>query len=255
VNVIALVKYVPSPQGTPQLGPDHRLVRTGGDGALDPGDEFGLEAALQLAQSTGGEVTVISMGPEVAATAIQRALAMGADRGVLITDETLAGADALVTARVLAAAIGRAPFDLVIAGVESTDGYTGTVPATIAGLLGVPSATFARAIDAQDDAIRIERQTESGYDVVVCPLPAVVTVTAGATEPRYPTLKGIMSAKSKPVDLVSVADLGLAPEDLRSTQSVAQVTDAPAEAGGEVIQAADDAVARIADLLAEAKVI
>jgi electron transfer flavoprotein beta subunit len=253
VNVVALVKFVPSPQGTPQLGPDHRLVRT--DGALDPGDEFGLEAALQLAQATGGEVRVISMGPEVAATAVQRALAMGADNGVLIADETLAGADALVTARVLAAAIGRAPFDLVVAGVESTDGYTGTVPATLAGLLGVPSATFARAIESQDEAIRIERQTETGYDVVVCPLPAVVTVTAGATEPRYPTLKGIMSAKSKPVDHVSAADLGLRPEDLASTQSVVEVTDAPAKARGEVIQAADDAVARIADLIAEAKVI
>jgi len=255
VNVVALVKFVPSPQGTPQLGPDHLLVRTGADGALDPGDEFGLEAALQLAQATGGEVTVISMGPEVATTAVQRALAMGADKGVLITDDALAGADALVTARVLAAAIGRAPFDLVIAGVESTDGYTGTVPATIAGFLGAPSATFARAISSEGDAVRIERQTETGYDVVVCPLPAVVTVTAGATEPRYPTLKGIMSAKSKPVDRLSAADLGLSPEDLVSTQSVADVTDAPAKAGGEVIQAADDAVARIADLLAEAKVI
>ncbi len=126
MNIIALVKYIPNPEGTPQMGPDHRLVREGVEGALDPGDEHVVEAALQLAEQSGGEVTVLSMGPGPALAAIRRALSMGAHKGVLITDAALPGADTLVTARVLAAAIKRGEFDLVIGGVESTDGYTGT---------------------------------------------------------------------------------------------------------------------------------
>lgn len=255
MNVVVLVKYVPNPQGTPQLGPDNLLLREGVEGALDPGDEYALEAGLQLVEAGGGEVAVISMGPDAAITAVQRALAMGADRGELITDPALRGADVLVTARVLAAAIGRSPFDLVIGGVESTDGYTGTLPATLAELLGLPSVTFAREFEVESGAVRAERQTETGYDVVTCPLPAVVSVTSGATDPRYPSLKGIMSAKQKPVERLSAADLGLAEDDLVASQSVASVTDMPRKAAGEVIQAGPDAAARIADLLAEAKVI
>ncbi|MDP9297060.1 MAG: electron transfer flavoprotein subunit beta/FixA family protein [Actinomycetota bacterium] len=255
VNVVALVKYVPNPQGTPRLGPDDLLVRQGVDGALDPGDEYGVETALQIAEAGGGEVLALSMGPDEANAAIQRALAMGADRGFLVTDPALRGADSLVTARVLAAAIAQAPFDLVIAGVESTDGYTGTLPMTIAELLGVPSVTFARTVSVDGGTIRAERQTETGFDVVECPLPAVVTVTSGATEPRYPSLKGIMSAKQKPVQRSSAADLGLASDELVPTQSVVAVHDAPAKASGEVVPAGPETAARIADLLAEAKVI
>ncbi len=256
MNVIVLAKYVPNPQGTPTLGPDNLLVRSGVEGALDPGDEYGLEAALQAVEKHGGEVTAVSMGPDEASAAIQRALAMGASKGVLVTDDALRGADVLVTARVLAAAIRRTgAFDLVIGGIESTDGYTGTLAATLAELLGIPSATVGRRLEVEEGGVRIERQTETGYDVVECRLPALVTVTAGATEPRYPTLKGIMSAKQKPVERVSVADLGLSAEDVTPAQSVVAVEDAPAKAGGEVIQAGDGAAARIADLLSEAKVI
>lgn len=256
MNVVVLAKYVPNPQGTPTLGPDNLLVRSGVEGALDPGDEYPLEAALQAVEKHGGEVTAVSMGPEEASAAIQRSLAMGAHKAVLVTDDALRGADVLVTARVLAAVIRRiGSFDLVIGGVESTDGYTGTLTATLAELLGVPSATVGRRLVVQESGVRIERQTETGYDVVECPLPALVTVTAGATEPRYPTLKGIMSAKQKPVERLSVADLGLSAEDVISAQSVVAVEDAPAKAGGEVIQAGDGAAARIADLLSEAKVI
>jgi electron transfer flavoprotein beta subunit len=177
---------------------------------------------------------------------------MGAHKGVLVTDPTLRGADAWVTARVLTAAIGRAPFDLVIAGAESTDGYTGTVPVTIAELLGVASVTAVRKLDADGDDFVLERQTESGYDVLRAPRPAMITVTAGATDPRYPSLKGIMAAKSKPMDRLTTADLGL--DGLTANQSVASVTDAPAKAGGEIVTG-DDAVVRIADLLSDAKVI
>jgi electron transfer flavoprotein beta subunit len=192
------------------------------------------------------------MGPAEALAGVQRGLAMGAHRGLLVTDPGLRGADALVTARVLAAAVGRIDYDLVIAGVESTDGYTGTMPATLAELLGVAAVTAVRKLEPDGDDFRAERQTESGYDVLTAPKPALITVTAGATQPRYPSLKGIMAAKSKPVETVSAADLGVS--DLTPTQTVAAVTDAPAKAGGEIVTG-DDAVARIADLLADAKVI
>jgi electron transfer flavoprotein beta subunit len=254
MNVVVCVKYVPEPEGTPALGSDHLLVREGVNGGLDPGDEVGVELALQLVEREGGEVTVVSMGPDVAIAAVQRALAMGAHRGVLITDPALRGADSLATARVLAAAIGRRPYDLVVAAVESADGYTGTMPVTMAELLDLPSATFARKVDLDGGELRIERQTAAGYDVVVAPLPALVTLTLGATEPRYPSLKGIMAAKQKPIEHVTLADLGLGGDRVAATQRVTEVTAAPPKPGGEIVEG-DDGVARIADLLAEAKVI
>jgi electron transfer flavoprotein beta subunit len=252
MNITVCTKYVPNPTGTPELGSDNLLVRTAGNGALDPGDEYGLELALQLTEASGGEVTVVSMGPAEALAGVQRALAMGAHKGVLVTDEGLRGADALVTARVLAAVIARTNADLVIAGAESTDGYTGTVPVTVAELLGIASVTAVRKLETDDDGFRVERQTEAGYDVLRAPSPALITVTAGATEPRYPSLKGIMAAKSKPVEHLTAADLGVS--DLTSAQSVGTVADAPAKAGGEIVSG-DEAIGRIADLLAEAKVI
>ncbi len=169
MQVAVLVKYVPEPAGTPSLGPDNRLVRAGVEGALDPGDEFAVEAALQLTETHGGEVTLVSMGPELANAAVRKGFSMGAHAGVLITDATFEGADALATARVLAAALSRATFDLVLAGVESTDGYTGTTPMTVAELAGLPSATFARKVEVTDGTLRVERQTEAGYDVVDLP--------------------------------------------------------------------------------------
>jgi electron transfer flavoprotein beta subunit len=255
VNVVVLVKYVPEPLGTPTLGEDLLLVREGVEGALDPGDEFAVEAGLQLVEAQGGDVTLLSMGPEVAMSAIRKGLSMGATAGVLISDEALRGADALVTARVLAATVRRNAFDLVLAGVESTDGYTGTLPMTVAEILGIPSATFARTVEVNDGRLRIERQTEGGFDVVACPLPALATVTGSAAEPRYPTLKGIMSAKQKPVEQITVTDLGLSADDLQPSQRVTAATPAPEKGPGEILQAGDDAYARVADLLAEAKVI
>lgn len=255
MNVVVLVKWVPAPQGTPEMGPDNLLVRAGVEGALDPGDEVGLEAGLQLVEREGGEVTVVSMGPDEALAAVQRALAMGAHRGVMITDDALRGADALGTAKVLAAAVQRQPFDLVVAGVESTDGYTGTLPVTVAELLDLPSATFARKVDVDDGQIRIERQTETGYDVVSGSMPVLVTVTAGANEPRFPSLKGVMQAKQKPLERLSLADLDLTADDVAALQSVVAVQDAPAKAAGRIVGADEDAATVIADLLADAKVI
>jgi electron transfer flavoprotein beta subunit len=254
MNIAVLVKYIPNPEGTPEMGPDNRLRREGVDGGLDPGDEHGVEAALQLAGGDG-EVTVVTMGPEAAGAALRRALSMGAHKAVQITDDSLKGADTLVTARVLAAAIKKSEFDVVIAGVESTDGYTGTLPMTLAGLLGVPNVTFARKLEMADGKVRIERQTELGYDVVESELPVVVTVTAGATDPRYPTLKGIMQAKQKPVERYSVSDLGLSPDDVAPTQRITGVDAAPEKGPGEIVEDDGSGAQRIAQFLQEAKVI
>ena len=256
MNVVVLTKWVPEPEGTPTLGENGLLVREGADGSLYPGDVFGLSAAVDVVVAGGvGYITVLRMGPVIAQAALLRGLSMGAHQGVRITDDSLRGADSLVTARVLAAAIKRKPFDLVVGGVESTDGYTGIVPAAIAELLGLPSLTFARELHLSDDTLTIERQTAAGYDVVVAPLPLVITVTAGATEPRYPSLKGVMAAKSKPVETLTVADLGLSSDDVTATQTVANVDDAPPKQGGETVEFDETTAARIADLLAEAKVI
>ena len=250
-----LVKWVPEPQGMPTLGPDHLLVREGADGSLDPGDEYGLERALQLVERDGGEVIAISMGPEVAVAAVQRALAMGATRGVFVSDDTLRGADTLVTARVLAAAIRSVDADLVVAAVESTDGYTGTLPITVAELLSLPSVTFVTSLDVVGSVLHAERQTAAGAETVESQLPALITVTTGVAEPRYPSLKGVMAAKSKPLDRPSLADLGLAGDDVRSSQTVVSVEAAPEKAGGRVTDAGPETAAEIADLLAEARVI
>ncbi|MFN2589333.1 MAG: electron transfer flavoprotein subunit alpha [Actinomycetota bacterium] len=253
MNVVALVKYIPNPTGVPEMGEDFRLKREGVEGALDPGDEHGIEAALQLGE--GGEVTYVSMGPEPAMAAIRKALSMGGDRGILITDDSLKGADALVTARALAAAIKRNQYDLVVAGVESTDGYTGTMPQALAEFLGIPSVTFARKLEVSDGTLRVERQTETGYHVVETPLPALVTVTAGVNDPRYPTLKGIMQSKQKPVEQLSVSDLGLSGEEARATQEVVGMEPVPEREAGEVVEDAGEAPAKVVDFLKKAKVI
>jgi electron transfer flavoprotein beta subunit len=172
-----------------------------------------------------------------------------------VSDDGLRGADAMVTARVLSAAITKSEFDVVIAGVESTDGYTGTLPMTIAGLLGVPSVTFARKLEVADGRVRIERQTELGYDVVEADLPVVVTVTAGATDPRYPTLKGIMQAKQKSVERYAVGDLGLSADDVAPTQKVDAVDAAPEKGPGEIVEDDGSGAEKITAFLQEAKVI
>jgi electron transfer flavoprotein beta subunit len=254
-NVVVLAKYIPNPGGTPEMGDDFRLKREGVEGGLDPGDEPGVEAALQIVEASDGEVTVVSMGPEPANAAVRRALSMGAHKGVLITDDSLKGSDVLVTARVLAAAIKRQNPDLVIAGVESTDGSTGTMPMALAEFLGFPSLTFAREIEVKDGSVVIHRQTETGYQVVESSLPALITVTAGINEPRYPTLKGIMQAKQKPMEQLSVADLGLSGDEVKATQEVIGVEPAPEKQAGEVIEDGAEAPAKVVQFLKEAKVI
>lgn len=255
MNIVVCVKHIPDPNIPGQLDGD-RLKRVGVQGVLDPGDEFGVEAGLQLKEAHGGEVTLVSMGPPAAMEAIRRGLSMGADKGVLVSDASLQGACALVTARVIAAAIKRSgPFDLVIAGVESTDGYTGTMPSTLAELLDVPQVTFVKKLDSADGSITANRQTVDGYHVVEAPLPALITVTAGVNAPRYASFKGIMAAKKKPVDTLSVGDLGLSNDDVTSMQHIASVGSAEERKAGEVIEDDGTGAQRVADFLKEAKVI
>jgi electron transfer flavoprotein beta subunit len=254
MNVAVLVKYIPNPEGTPEMGPDFRLKREGVEGGLDPGDEHGVEAALQLVGSDG-EVTVVTMGPEPAVGALRRALSMGGHRAIHIVDDALKGADALATARVLAATLKRSRYDLIIGGVESTDGSTGTLPMTVAEFLGIPSVTFTKHLEIKDGTLLAQRQTEAGYDEVESALPAVVTVTAGANEPRYPTLKGIMQAKQKPMEKLAVDDLGLSADDIKATQEVLGIEPVPAKEGGEILEAGEEAPAKVVELLVKAKVI
>jgi electron transfer flavoprotein beta subunit len=254
MNVVVCVKQVPDPNSVGQLDPStHNLKREGVEVVLDPGDEFGIEAGLQLAEAHGGQVTVVSMGPEKGLDAIRKALAMGAAKGVLVSDPSLAGADALTTAKVLAAAIQREGFDLVIAATESTDGYTGVVPQAVAEYLGVPAVTFAKAIESDGSTLKVRRQTEAGYDRVEATLPAVVSVTAGVNEPRYPSLKGIMAAKNKPVDRLNVADLGL--DGLTRGQAIVSVQPAEQRQAGEMVEDDGTAAHRVVEFLAAKKVI
>jgi electron transfer flavoprotein beta subunit len=256
VNVTILAKYVPNPSGDPpEIGPDFRLRREGPEGGLDPADEPSVEIGRRLAAEAGGEVTVVSMGPEPAIRAVRRALALGAHKAVLITDDSLRGADTLATARVLAAAIKRQPYDLVIGGVESSDGYTGTLPMTLAEFLGVPCVTFARQVVLKTGSVSIQRQTASGYDVVECALPSLVTVTAGVAEVHVPSFKEISKARQKPIELLSLGDLGLRPDDVRPTQEVTAIEFGQEKQAGEVIDDEAQAPARIMQFLQEAKVL
>ena len=220
---------------------------------LDPGDECGVEEALQLKEAHGGEVVLVSMGPERAKDAIRKGLSMGADRGILVSDPALAGADALVTARVLAGAIKAEEPDLVICGTESYDGSTGMVPPMLAELLGCPQLTFAKKVEVAGSTIKVHRQTADGYQVVEAATPALVTVTAAIAEPRYASLKGIMAARSKEIKQLSLSDVGVDRSD--SAESIEGMADAEARKAGEVIEDDGTAVDKIVQVLAAAKVL
>src|ERR1700680_3563872 len=188
LNVFVTVKQTPDPNAAPRLGDNFRLVRDGVELVMDQGDEYGVEEGLQLAEKTGGQVTVVSMGPEKANDAIRKALSMGAEAGILISDPTLAGSDGLGTARAIAAAVKDRGFDIIICGTKSADGSTGMVPPQIAEVLGIPHLSFAKKLDVEGNKVQVQRQTADGYVTIECETPVVVTVTGGLNEPRYPTL-------------------------------------------------------------------
>lgn len=254
MKIVVCVKQIPDPASPYELDPESYFVVRPTDQVLDDTDRYGVEVALQLSDEIGeaASVTLLSMSPGGSQQGIRQALAMGADGAILVEDETLRGADALTTSMVLAAAAKRAEADLVITGTESTDGYTGVVPQQVAELMGVPSLTFARKVEHVDGKMRIERQTQAGYDVVEGALPAVLSVTSGVVEPRYPTFKGIMQAKSKPVETLTASDLGVTPA---VSQTIASVDDVAARAAGDIVEDEGEGHLRIIEKLEEVKVI
>jgi electron transfer flavoprotein beta subunit len=260
MNVVVCVKQIPDPAAPGALDPVTHLLKREGKLILDDSDAYGVEMALQLVHAAGsGEVSLVSMAPNGETSGLRTALAMGAVKAVLVSDPALAGSDALGTAKVLAKAIGRlGEVDLVVAATESTDGYTGTTPEQLAELLALPSVTFAKKIEVADGTAKVQRQTEAGYDDVECELPALVTVTAGVVEPRYPSFKGIMAAKSKPVDQVTIADLGLEASSVGqagSGQNIVSVVAAEARKAGQIIEDDGEGFAKIVAFLENLKVI
>ncbi len=259
MNVVVCVKQIPDPAEPGQLDPETKTLKRDGKLILDESDSYGVEMALQLVDAAGGgEVTLVSMAPNNEVGGIRTALAMGAAKAILVSDPALAGTDTLGTAKVLAAAIKRAEPDLVLTATESSDGYTGTIPEQVAGLLDLPSVTFAKHIEVGDGKVSVQRQTEQGYDDVECPMPAVVSVTAGVVEPRYPSFKGIMAAKSKPVDELTVADLGIDAGSVGwagGQQEIVDVSAAEAREAGEIIADEGEAHLNIVAFLDQLKVL
>ena len=252
MQVVVCVKQIPDPASPSSLDPaTNRLVRPP-EQVLDDTDRYGIEVGLQLGEKTGGAVTLVSMGPTGTMQGVRQALAMGADKAVIVDDAALGGSDALTTAKILASVARREGFDVLVAGVESTDGYSGVVPQMMAELLGVPALTFARKVELDGAGLRIERQTSAGFDVVHADPPAVLAVTAGAVEPRYPTFRGIMAAKNKPIDRLTAADLGVGGD---AGQEVVSVAPAPERQAGEVVEDGGTGHLRIVEFLEGAKVI
>ena len=258
MKIVVCVKQIPDPATPGSLDSSTNALKRDGKLILDDSDAYGVEMALQLATAAGGgEVSIVSMAPNGEMSGMRTALAMGAARGVLVSDPALAGSDALTTARVLAAAIQKVGMpDLVVAATESTDGYTGTVPEQIAEVLGLPSVTFAKKVKVDGGTLKIDRQTEAGYDEVECPLPALSSVTAGVVEPRYPSFKGIMDAKKKEIVTVTAGDLGVTPVGWSGAgQKVASVSQAEARKAGQVIEDDGEAFNKIVAYLETLKVI
>jgi electron transfer flavoprotein beta subunit len=260
MNVVVCVKQIPDPADPGSLDPNTKTLNRSAKLILDESDSYGVEMALQLVtKAGGGEVTLVSMAPNSEVSGLRTALAMGAAKAVLVSDEALQGTDALGTAKVLAKAIERAgEADLILTATESSDGYTGTVPTQIAELLGLPSVTFAKEIHLEGGNAKVQRQTESGYDDVESPLPAVVSVTAGVVEPRYPSFKGIMAAKSKPVDEVKLADLGIDAATVGwagGGQEIVEIVKAEERESGTIVEDDGEGFQKVVDFLAELKVI
>jgi electron transfer flavoprotein beta subunit len=259
MNIVVLVKQVPDTESERKLVPGAgTLDRAAADGLINELDEYAIEEGLRLAEAHGGEVTILSVGPERAAESIRKALSMGADKAVHVLDDGIAGSDALATSAVIAAALTAVGFDLVIAGSESTDARTGVVPAMLAERLGVPQLTLASKVEVDGSRVTIRRVSDEGLDVVQGSLPAVISVVEKINEPRYPSFKGIMAAKKKPVRTMTLADLEVPAESVGLGGSVTSVTDfaaRPPRAAGVIVKDEGDGGAKVAGFLAERKFI
>jgi electron transfer flavoprotein beta subunit len=260
MNIVVLVKQVPDTYSERKLRSDGTLDRDATDAVLDEINERAVEAALQLKEAhDGSEVTVLTMGPDRSTDAIRKALSMGADKAVHLSDEALAGSDAVQTARALAKAIGTVEgVDLVVAGNEASDGRTAAVPAMVADVLGLPALTHAREITVEGSSVTVKRETDDGITTLTAELPAVVSVGEKINEPRYPSFKGIMAAKKKPVATLGLADAGIDASEVGLAAALTSVTSSqpkPPKSAGEKVTDEGDGGQKIAAYLVSQKLI
>lgn len=258
MKIAVLVKEVPDTWSDRKIDESTKRVDRGGDVVIDEINEKAVEAALLVKEANDGEVTAVTMGPKNALDAVRKALAMGADAGIHIMDDALGGSDAVQTSAALAAALASRGFDLVIAGNESTDGRTAAIPAMLAERLRLAQATFLRTLSVKDGTVSGERMVEDGHVEVSAPLPALVSVTEQIAEARFPNFKGIMAAKKKPVETLTLADLGIEASEAGGENSwsvVDTVTAKPPREGGTIIKDDGTAGQQLADYLASAKLI
>ncbi|WP_033291972.1 electron transfer flavoprotein subunit beta/FixA family protein [Amycolatopsis jejuensis] len=259
-NIVVLVKQVPDTYSERKLsGSDNTLDRESADAVLDEINEKAVEEALKIKEAGEGEVTVISVGPDRATDAIRKALSMGADKAIHVSDEALHGSDAIATAKVIAAAIGKVEgFDLILAGNEASDGRGAAVPAIVAELLGLPQLTYVRQLNVEGTAVKADRETEDGITHLEANLPALVSVSEKINEPRYPSFKGIMAAKKKPVETLTIADLGIDAGEVGLANAWSTVVEAlpkPPRTAGEKVEDEGDGGSKVAEYLVAQKLI
>jgi len=267
MNIVVCVKYVPDATGDRHFEDDKTVDRVGVDGLLSELDEYAVEQALQIKEKADNpddvEVTALTIGPEQAVDAVRKALQMGADKGVHVLDDAIAGSDAIATSLVLAKAIqkcgeGRS-VDLVVCGMSSTDGSMSVVPAMLAERLELPQVTLASVIETQGDQVRIKRDSDSATDVIGATMPLVLSVTDQSGEARYPSFKGIMAAKKKPMDTLSLGDLGVEADQVGLSvawSEVQETTERPPRTQGEIVTDEDGSGAKaLTDFLASKKFI
>ena len=259
MNIVVLVKQVPDTWAERKLAATSKtLDRASVDVVMNEIDEYAVEEALRIKEASGGEVTILTMGPERAVETIRKALSMGADKAVHLTDPALAGSDAVQTSYALAQVLSTLEYDLVIAGSEATDSRMSIMTALLAERTGQPQLTGARKGTAEGGTVRIERQTENGYDVVEAPTPALVSVVEKINEPRYPSFKGIMAAKKKPLTTLSIADAGIDAGQVgiaSAPSQVASFSNKPPRQAGQVVKDEGDGGVKIAEYLASQKLV
>jgi electron transfer flavoprotein beta subunit len=257
MKIVVLVKYVPDASADRGFTEDRTTDRVGVDGILSELDEYAIEEALKVSDAGDAEVVVVTMGPEQAGEAIRKGLQMGADSGVHVSDDALAGSDAVATSAVLAAAITKiGDVDLVVTGMASTDGSMGVVPTMLAERLGIAHVGFAGELTVGDSGVTARRDGDVASETVEASFPVIVSVTDQINEPRYPSFKGIMAAKKKPVQTWSVADLGLDPASVGAAAAwavVVEVTKRPPRSQGQVVTDDGDGGVRLTEFLVAQK--
>ena len=256
MKIAVCVKHVP--EGSARIDPGSKRLDRSGEGALNRFDANAVEEALRLKGESDTEVVVVSMGPEQATDSLRKALAMGADRAVLVSDDAAGGSDLVATSRVLAAALEREGAELVLFGQQASDGDGAVLWAAVAERLRRPVVSQAAALTVEGGSLRVKRQTEFGYDVIEAPLPAVVAVSDAINEPRYPSLKGIMGAKKKPQEILSLGDVGVDASEAGETGSrttVLALADPPQRGGSQKIEDDGNAAQAIVDFLAEKRLL